>query len=307
MNKVLSVIIPTYNRDSSLARSLQALLRQKTFLSKIIIVDDGSVDQTPKIICDLQKEHDLIECFRQDNKGYQSALNFGLQFVTSELVAIIDDDSVICDNWAEVVIETFSQYTFIAALGGPIINSNNSVWGKVFDIINFSKWNAINKIQYIYDIPTCNAIYRKESIKGIYFLEDYKNIGYRDSIFNYELIKKGGKIIFNPQLRIKHNTHGKDLTLDNLIESLRRKARGFFFGGYICHGRGGYLVKCVPILYYLTFFLFIKRSILKFSSFLELCLLSPLIVFAQTIFILELTFCWLKTWVSYVQNRFYKK
>jgi glycosyltransferase involved in cell wall biosynthesis len=304
---MLSVIIPTYNRGVLLAQSVGALIKQRALLSEIIIVDDGSTDGTQEIIRNLLKEHSIIKYHREDNKGHQAAKNLALRIASSDLIAIIDDDSLVCDNWAKVAVETFFRYASIDALVGPVININKSIWGRIFHVINFSKWNAIKKVQCVYDAPTCNVVYKKKSIEGIYFLEDFKNIGYRDSLFNHELRRRGGKILYNPKLFIKHYAHGEYLTLSNLKESLEKKARGFFFKGHVCHGWKGRLVKYVPILYYSTFLLFIKRTSFNFSGFLELCLLAPLIVFAQTIYISELIICWLKVWGEHARSKFSNK
>ncbi|MEK6201724.1 MAG: glycosyltransferase family 2 protein [Desulfobulbaceae bacterium] len=92
----VSVIIPTYNRENFIERAIRSVLRQTVACSEILIVDDGSLDQTAALVCSLCENSEIpIRYFYQDNQGPAAARNFGIQQAQSELIAFLDSD----DHW----------------------------------------------------------------------------------------------------------------------------------------------------------------------------------------------------------------
>ena len=89
----ISVVIPTYNRYSVLKGALESVFAQTYSPFEVIVVDDGSSDETSQIIQDFP----TIKYFYQKNAGVSSARNLGIQKVTSEWIAFLDSD----DEWHE--------------------------------------------------------------------------------------------------------------------------------------------------------------------------------------------------------------
>ena len=93
MNKPLvSVIVPVYNGERFLAEAVESIRRQNYEELEIIIVDDGSIDGTPRIISGLP-----VRSFRQENRGPSAARNRGLREACGEIIAFLDAD----DLWPE--------------------------------------------------------------------------------------------------------------------------------------------------------------------------------------------------------------
>lgn len=91
-NTFLSVIIPTFNRSSFLSRSINSVLNQSFKDFKLIVVDDGSFDDTSDLI---NKNYKNIIYLYQTNKGVSSARNLGIKKSQSEWIAFLDSD----DEW----------------------------------------------------------------------------------------------------------------------------------------------------------------------------------------------------------------
>ena len=92
----ISVIIPTYNREKLLERAIHSVLRQTIACAEIIIVDDGSMDQTADLVRYLaEKSATPIQYFHQGNMGPAAARNLGIQQAQSGLIAFLDSD----DHW----------------------------------------------------------------------------------------------------------------------------------------------------------------------------------------------------------------
>lgn len=88
----VSVIIPTYNRAWCLAEAIDSVLSQTFEDRELIVVDDGSTDNTPAL---LSHYGNRLRCLRQANQGVSAARNHGIKAAGGELIALLDSD----DNW----------------------------------------------------------------------------------------------------------------------------------------------------------------------------------------------------------------
>lgn len=87
----ISVVIPTYNRYEFLKRVLASVYAQSYKASEVIVVDDGSTDNTSEI----KKDFPYIKYIYQNNNGVSSARNLGIQKASCEWIAFLDSD----DEW----------------------------------------------------------------------------------------------------------------------------------------------------------------------------------------------------------------
>lgn len=87
----VTVVIPTYNRAQYITYSIDSILAQNARPTRIVIIDDGSTDDTKSVLKSYQAE---IEVFHKDNEGKARALNWLLPSITTEYVWFFDDDDV---------------------------------------------------------------------------------------------------------------------------------------------------------------------------------------------------------------------
>jgi glycosyltransferase involved in cell wall biosynthesis len=85
----ISVIIPVFNGERTLARAVQSVLDQSFPAHEIIVVDDGSSDATARVV---QRLGDRVQAVRQENRGVSAARNFGVARATGDWVAFLDAD-----------------------------------------------------------------------------------------------------------------------------------------------------------------------------------------------------------------------
>lgn len=87
MKKVVSVIIPVYNVEEFIFRTVESIMNQDYKNIEIILVDDGSPDNSARIIDELAKKDDRITCVHKENGGVSSftwaifLLRFGIRFI----------------------------------------------------------------------------------------------------------------------------------------------------------------------------------------------------------------------------------
>ncbi len=102
MNK-LSIIVPVYNGEKTIKRAIESLLKQTTPVD-IIVVNDGSKDNTEEIVLDLKKNNDNIYYFYKENSGISDSRNFGVDKVETEFFGFLDSDDTVKEDMAEKML-----------------------------------------------------------------------------------------------------------------------------------------------------------------------------------------------------------
>ncbi len=104
--KLVSVIIPTYNRAHLVVRAIQSAKAQSYPAIQIIVVDDGSQDDTAQRIAQLEN----VEYYYQENKGQGAARNLGLSYAKGEYIASLDSDDIWHKDFLKVAVAAVERY-----------------------------------------------------------------------------------------------------------------------------------------------------------------------------------------------------
>jgi glycosyltransferase involved in cell wall biosynthesis len=115
----VSVVIPTYNRSEMLREAVDSVLAQEFREFELIVVDDGSTDNTPRV---LEAYGDDIRYFRQDNKGVSAARNRGIDLASGTLIAFLDSD----DLWLPQKLAR--QMAFFDRHADALICQTQEIW-----------------------------------------------------------------------------------------------------------------------------------------------------------------------------------
>lgn len=115
----ISVIIPTFNRAWTLARAIDSVLAQTYAPREIIVVDDGSTDDTPALLAAYGKK---IRVLSQPGKGVSGARNLGIRNSCGEFIALLDSD----DQWEPEKLAC--QTAFFFAHPGAMICQTEEIW-----------------------------------------------------------------------------------------------------------------------------------------------------------------------------------
>ena len=126
-----SVIIPTYNRAWALDGAIESVLAQDYHDFEIVVVDDGSTDDTPKIL----QAYPQICVVRQDHQGVSAARNAGIARATGHLITFLDSD----DSWLPRKLST--QVAFFAAHQNARICQTEEIWIRNGSRINSKKYH----------------------------------------------------------------------------------------------------------------------------------------------------------------------
>ncbi|QYO63390.1 glycosyltransferase family 2 protein [Leptolyngbya sp. 7M] len=102
----VSLIIPAYNGERFITKALDSILHQTYSDYEIIVVNDGSTDQTAAV---LQPYRERIRYIEQANRGVAAARNRGMALAQGELIAFLDQDDVLLPDKLAVQVECFAQ------------------------------------------------------------------------------------------------------------------------------------------------------------------------------------------------------
>ncbi len=97
----VSVIVPIYNVEKYLRKSLDSLANQTINDYEVILVNDGSTDNSQSIIDEYVEKYSVFKGFKKENGGMSSARNFGLKYAKGEYIAFVDSDDFVELNFLE--------------------------------------------------------------------------------------------------------------------------------------------------------------------------------------------------------------
>ena len=134
---MISVIIPTYNRARYLQRAIDSVLDQTHLPDELIIVDDGSTDNTAEIVDDVTSRATFpMHFLRQENKGASSARNLGIQHALGDILCFLDSD----DWWDTKKIEL--QLPLLLENSNTLITHTLEIWFRNGVRVNQKKKHA---------------------------------------------------------------------------------------------------------------------------------------------------------------------
>ena len=222
----VSIIVPVYNVESYLKRCLESIINQTYKNIEIILIDDGSTDNSSSICDNYQEIDKRIKVIHQKNMGLSSARNKGLEIATGDYIWFIDSDDYIELNSLEVIIPYLKKYDIV------VFNYNEIINKKITKIKSFYNYNDIETKYLLSHCNAWNKIYKRELFNNNLFPE--KHI-YEDLYLIPTLILKTNKIVFldkylynyvqrnNSLKNSANNTLDRIYALNNLYIKLNNK------------------------------------------------------------------------------------
>ena len=190
--KKVSIIVPVYNVEAYIAKCLDSLVNQTLSDIEIIVVNDGSPDNSQKIIDKYVKKYpDKVKSYIKENGGQGSARNYGLKKANGEYIGYVDSDDYIKVDMYEKLYNLAKKDNADISMCSNIIvyeNNNSEVEEKLFLKTDNDKVNAL------FNNPgVCNKIYKKELLEEFTFRT---KVWYEDLDFVSKVILKAKKISF---------------------------------------------------------------------------------------------------------------
>ena len=193
-NPLISVIIPVYNVEKYLPRCLESIICQAYENIEIIIVNDGSTDNSENICQNYMKRDNRIKLINQKNSGAAVARNIGIDYANGEYIGFVDSDDIVCSDMYEKllknIIKTNADISICDFIETKQLNytdetkSNNTKFNlQVYNTDEIvSKFLRINSYEQYFSV--WNRLYKAELFENIRFTEGIIN---EDVDFSYKI------------------------------------------------------------------------------------------------------------------------
>lgn len=194
----VSVIVPVYNVEKYLRQCIECLLNQTLKEIEIILVNDGSTDNSLLICQEYAAKDKRVKLVSKENGGQSSARNYGLEFVNSEYVGFVDSDDWVSPNFYETLYEAITKNRCDIAATSAIRKYNYRQTYRYHYSEEFVANTLEEKIKTA-NIPKCcyiwNKLYKTELVKENLFKEQ---VFYEDVLWLPNIIKRADKVVFTP-------------------------------------------------------------------------------------------------------------
>ena len=216
MNKyeIISVIVPVYNVGKYLRECLDSIVNQTYKNLEIILVDDGSLDDSGKICDEYAEKDSRIKVIHKENGGVSDARNVGMEISTGEYIFFVDSDDYIEKN-------AIKEFVGIAERENADIVIANNVFFRDCEVI---RENINNKGKEVYskeqaaehyasfDWGAWNKLFRKEVHESILFP---KGKIHEDEAIMFQLIANSNKIVHIERTLYYYRKRGGSITEQN--------------------------------------------------------------------------------------------
>lgn len=193
-NILVSVIVPVYNVDNYVAKCIESICKQTHNNIQIILVDDGSTDNSGKICDDYAKKDFRIKVIHKNNKGVSAARNSGLELAEGDFFCFVDGDDYVMPEYVEYMLGLAMENNADIALTTQMFGNFDD---KQVKNDNVTIWNAEEAVEAIlcYRVPIgcyCKLFRRQDFISVQFIPNIFIGEGFN---YNVSTFQKAAKIV----------------------------------------------------------------------------------------------------------------
>ena len=165
----ISVLVPAYNEEKVIARTIEGLLESDYLNKEIIVIDDGSKDKTLEVA---NKYKNKVKVLHKENGGKASAMNYGLAYAKGEIIIIVDADTIIGRQALKQMVKGFGNNKDVAAVAGNVKVRNRMNWLTWTQALEYVAGIEIIRRAFDYFgsitiVPGALGAFRKSVLEGV--------------------------------------------------------------------------------------------------------------------------------------------
>jgi cellulose synthase/poly-beta-1,6-N-acetylglucosamine synthase-like glycosyltransferase/peptidoglycan/xylan/chitin deacetylase (PgdA/CDA1 family)/spore germination protein YaaH len=226
---LVTVIVPAYNEATVIATTLRSIAASEYKNLEIMVIDDGSTDQTAEVVAALALEDPRIRLIKQTNSGKAAAANRALATASGEIVVAVDADTLVSADSIPKMIAHFASPEVTAVCGNVEVGNVNGIF-TAFQAIeyitsqNFDR-RAFSALNCISVVPGALGAWRRNAMleAGGYSSETLTE----DADLTLTILRRGGRVVYEPE------AHGSTEAPESLSALLRQRFR-WTYGTYQC-------------------------------------------------------------------------
>lgn len=197
MNDLVSIIVPIYNVAPYLKRCLDSLKNQTYSNLDIILVNDGSKDESEEIAKEYLDDS-RFRLFTKENGGLSDARNYGMKYILGSYICFIDSDDYVEKNYVEVLLKNLKENDSDISICNFYYDFNGSLErrDRRDGIYTFNNIDSIKEIYKFdsYGVGVWNKLFKKELFDGILF--PYGKVS-EDYYIMYKVFYKTTKVVYD--------------------------------------------------------------------------------------------------------------
>lgn len=232
---LVSVVAPCFNAEKYLEEALRSIYEQDYPNFEVIIVDDGSTDNSYAMLEQLQKVHGF-QLYRQQNQGVSAALNFGLQHARGDYVATPDLDDIMLPHSLSVRAAYLDQHPEVGCVGALVIYIDSE--GQETKRQNGNRIRQLDFDYLLGNAYVCGApvsLYRMEALRAAGFYDP--EIKVQDFQMTLRIASQGYQIHKLPVLVTRYRRHPDNLSRRykvsmKFLEKLKKRKERKYFRGW---------------------------------------------------------------------------
>ena len=192
---LVSVVVAAYNASVLLKRALISLQTQSldASLYEVIVIDDGSVDNTPHVLRDFCESAPNFRWYSQSNQGPARARNVGIRRTKGAYVAITDQDCQADRYWLQTICDVFTSEPDVLGIEGKTVSFPERITPFTHQIVNLH--GGV--------FATCNVAYRKSVLDEFSGFDEDFPYGHEDTDLSLRVRQKG-RMVFSEKTIIIH-------------------------------------------------------------------------------------------------------
>ena len=203
MDELISVIVPIYKTEKYLRKCVESILNQTYQNLEIILVNDGSPDNSGLICDEYAKKDKRIKVIHQKNSGISVVMNNALDLATGEMIATVDSDDYIHEQFLEILLKNLKEYDAdISVCNFTFVNDNEKyktnrhrIDKEQKEIAVLNRKEALGKLyggSFAIHSFAWNKLYKKCLFENIRYLEGKM---YEDIFIAHRLLDKASKVV----------------------------------------------------------------------------------------------------------------
>ena len=204
----ISVVVPVYKVEDCLHRCLDSILAQTYTNLEIILVNDGSPDNSGAICDEYAQKDARVQVIHQENQGLSRARNNGVLKATGTYIAFVDSDDYILPNMYELMLKAMIDYD-LKVVECSLQKGDKIYYEQEADKVYIETMDeALERIVYPGFYNVMNKLYSREIIRDIHFIKDRI---YEDILFNSQVYQRIDKLGFIPLALYYYSQEGESI------------------------------------------------------------------------------------------------
>jgi glycosyltransferase involved in cell wall biosynthesis len=222
----VSVLVPTYNRSHLLDRGLASLLAQDHAPYEVVVVSDGSTDDTAAVVARWVERDPRVRFVEVAHGGLNTARNAGLDAARGELICLVDDDVLAPPGWLAALVDGYLRDPEAGAYGGPIRLSLERAMPRSCgrEELGETVLDAGEEVRDVEVLYGSNLAIARDAVERVGAFDVTLPSSGDEEEWLRRLRAAGGRLMYLPDAEVLHRRTADDLRLRNLLR--KRYARG---------------------------------------------------------------------------------